>query len=301
MTIKQIARRQSIRQPMRVRFHRSRCGQSTMLGLAITAAVIIGIAGFWYVISSRDAALANQVAENRDIKDAPTAVEITNPDDAETSLAGTKQPETDSGQPVTQEAADQDPPTEIETSTSEPEKDGGVAESQNDDRADAKDVDKEVVGANVANNRFRQPSDAERPEPSPKSAAPRSLDPNETLDLTFDDIKFEMEKGTKFERSMLTKDIEDLNKRKVRIKGFIKPSYSISGITRFVFVRDNQECCFGPGAALYDCVMVILKKGEETDYTVRPVTVEGEFRIKEYIGPDKNIWAIYYMRNGKVK
>ena len=46
-----------------------------------------------------------------------------------------------------------------------------------------------------------------------------------------------------------------------------------------MLVRDNQECCFGPGAALFDCVMVEMIPGNTTDFVTRPVTVEGKFLI----------------------
>ena len=52
-----------------------------------------------------------------------------------------------------------------------------------------------------------------------------------------------------------------------------------TGIDQFVLVRDNQECCFGPGAALFDCVIVEMVPGRTTDFVTRPVTVEGRFKI----------------------
>ncbi len=117
-------------------------------------------------------------------------------------------------------------------------------------------------------------------------------------DLTFDDIKFDMEKGGKFERKMITKDIEALNKRTVRIRGYILPAsvFNQQGIERFVLVRDNMQCCFGPGAALYDCIMVQMEKGKTTDFTTRQVTVKGKFEIKEFLYPDsEEHYAIYEM------
>jgi predicted lactoylglutathione lyase len=48
-------------------------------------------------------------------------------------------------------------------------------------------------------------------------------------------------------------------------------------------------------------MLVKLKKNTTTDYTVRPVTVEGTFYLKPYQGPDGNTWAIYRMRNATVK
>ena len=116
-------------------------------------------------------------------------------------------------------------------------------------------------------------------------------------DLTFDDVKFKMKKGEKFLDSMLTKEIRELDGQTVKIRGFIRPSLKQKGITKFVFVRDNKECCFGPGAMLYDCMLVIMEKGTSIDFTVRPITIEGTFYIKKFKGPDGKVWAIYRMRN----
>ena len=66
-------------------------------------------------------------------------------------------------------------------------------------------------------------------------------------DKTFDDLRFDMTLGEKFQRSMLTKEIEALNGQRIRIRGYILPTPQKHGIKQFVLVRDNQECCFGPG------------------------------------------------------
>ena len=119
--------------------------------------------------------------------------------------------------------------------------------------------------------------------------------------ITFDDIKFEMEKTERFNRDMLTKSITDLVKQRIKIKGYIRPSNRQRGLTKFIFVRDDKECCFGPGAALYDCILVTLSEGEKSDFTVRPITIEGEFYLKEYVSPDGQIWAVYRMKDAYVK
>lgn len=123
-------------------------------------------------------------------------------------------------------------------------------------------------------------------------------------ELTFDDLKFEMEKGGKFERSMLTKDIETLHKRDIKIRGYILPAstFKLSGITEFVLVRDNQECCFGPGAALYDCIIINMAKGKTAEFSTRPVTVRGKFELKEFKYPDSDQhYAIYFITATEVK
>ncbi len=122
-------------------------------------------------------------------------------------------------------------------------------------------------------------------------------------DLTFDDIKFDIEKGAAFERSMLPKEIEELNKKTIRIRGWILPAsvFKQSGIDEFVLVRDNQECCFGPGAALFDCIMIKMEKGKTATYTTRPVAVKGKFEIEELKFPDGTHYAIYKMTATEVK
>ncbi len=122
--------------------------------------------------------------------------------------------------------------------------------------------------------------------------------------LTFDDIKFDMEKGGKFERKMLTKDIEGLHKKTIRIRGYILPAsvFKQSGIEEFVLVRDNKECCFGPGAALFDCIIVQMEKGKTAEFTTRSVAVRGKFEIKEFKYPDSDEhYAIYKMTGIEVK
>jgi hypothetical protein len=129
-----------------------------------------------------------------------------------------------------------------------------------------------------------------------KGAALLRADGNaKPLNITFDDIKFEMKKGGTFQRSMLTERINKLAGKPVRIRGYILPSYQQRGIVQFVLVRDNMECCFGPGAALYDCVLVEMQPGTSASYTVRLVAVTGVFSINEIKGPDGKHLAIYHL------
>jgi hypothetical protein len=76
-----------------------------------------------------------------------------------------------------------------------------------------------------------------------------------------------------------------------------------SGIKQFVLVRDNQECCFGPGAAIYDCILVEMEKGTTANFSTRPVAVKGRFEIdtESYRFPDGSLMAIYKMVASEVK
>ena len=121
------------------------------------------------------------------------------------------------------------------------------------------------------------------------------------LDRTFDDIKFDIEPDAPYDRSMLTEEIEALNGKRIRIRGYILPTAQKRGIEQFVLVRDNRECCFGPGAALYDCVLVEMETGKSAEFSIRPVAVEGKFSLQEFIGPEGRPLAIYHLSGESVR
>jgi len=104
-----------------------------------------------------------------------------------------------------------------------------------------------------------------------------------------------MEKTENFRNEMLTPKIEQLMDSRIRIRGYIFPTLKKRGLKQFVLVRDNLECCFGPGAALYDCILVTMQPGKTAEYTIRPVAVEGTFRFDEILGPDGQPMAIYQL------
>ena len=120
-------------------------------------------------------------------------------------------------------------------------------------------------------------------------------------DKTFDDIRFEIAPDQPFRRDMLPAAIEAIAGQRIRIRGFILPTPQKRGIRAFVLVRDNQECCFGPGAALYDCILVEMQPGKTAEFSIRPVAVEGTFDIREIIGPDGKHLAIYHLEGESVR
>ena len=119
-------------------------------------------------------------------------------------------------------------------------------------------------------------------------------------DITFDDIKFEMELDEQFQRTMLNSKTEDYFGHKIRIRGYMYPTLRKRGLTHFVLVRDNLECCFGPGAALFDCILVHMQPGKTAEYSIRPVAVEGKFSFEEYLDPDGVVRAIYRLDGEEV-
>jgi hypothetical protein len=123
----------------------------------------------------------------------------------------------------------------------------------------------------------------------------------EATNLSFDDFKFKIKKGEKFEKSMIHSDITKYEGKRIVIRGYIRPSFKQNDLKQFILVRDNMECCFGPGAMLYDCMIVRMQKGKSTNFTVRPIAVEGEFKVREFKGPDGKPWAVYELKGISVK
>ena len=120
-------------------------------------------------------------------------------------------------------------------------------------------------------------------------------------DISFDDIKFDIAKDAPFKRDLLPKEIESLEGQLVRLRGYMLPSFQQSGIKKFVLVRDNMECCFGPGAAIYDCVIIEMQGSASASFSVRPMAVEGVFSVSEFKGPDGNHLAIYHIEGRSAK
>lgn len=116
-----------------------------------------------------------------------------------------------------------------------------------------------------------------------------------TLGITFDNLMFDMKPTDIFNASMLNDTVRSLFGKKIKLRGYIHPASALveKGITQFVFVRDDQACCFGPGALLYDNVVVKMKPGKSTNYTLRPIAVEGVLSFQDTAKPGVQPLSIF--------
>lgn len=128
---------------------------------------------------------------------------------------------------------------------------------------------------------------------TPAVATPTKIRAAAPRDISFDDIKLDMQKGDPFSRDLLPGRVTSLESTRIRIRGYILPSFQQTGLTQFVLVRDNMECCFGPGALLHDCIVVRMIPGKTAAFSIRPVAVTGTFRVEELRGPNGKHLAIY--------
>jgi hypothetical protein len=75
--------------------------------------------------------------------------------------------------------------------------------------------------------------------------------------------------------------LKGLEGKRIRIRGFMYPTFSQTGIHAFGLARDNQICCFGRNPKIYDVFDVQLRDGVTTDYLPnRPFDVVGVFHIR---------------------
>jgi hypothetical protein len=133
----------------------------------------------------------------------------------------------------------------------------------------------------------------------PTVAAP--ADDRQIVPITFDDLKLDMTEDMVFSPTLLTERVKQLDGRRVRIRGFLFPSvFQQTGITSFPLIK-NLECKFGPGGQAHHIVIVEMKPGQSTSFTVRPIAVEGVLSVRPWNGPDGNTWALYHMVGEKVE
>ncbi len=125
--------------------------------------------------------------------------------------------------------------------------------------------------------------------------------PKTVRDVTFDAVKLDMKKGDPYDPKFLTPRVKQLDGNRIRVRGYIFPPPRQTGLTRFVLVRDNQQCCFGPGAALYDSMIVDMAPDNSIDYTLTPIVVEGTFTLRPVRFPDGKYIAIYHLAAEKAQ
>lgn len=74
-------------------------------------------------------------------------------------------------------------------------------------------------------------------------------------------------------------DVEELIGKKLFIKGYIYQTGKLRGLQSFLFVKDNQSCCFGANPAITDQIGVVMAEGQAIDYKAGKVAVAGTFRV----------------------
>jgi len=87
--------------------------------------------------------------------------------------------------------------------------------------------------------------------------------------------------------------IQDMNGEDIFVKGYIYQTKRMRNLNSFLFVKDNQDCCFGANPAVHDRIGVILPQGEMIDYVSGRVGISGTFRINPNFNSADNLSPLY--------
>ena len=94
--------------------------------------------------------------------------------------------------------------------------------------------------------------------------------------------------------------LSGLNGKTVRIRGWMYPPNQETDIPAFLFVRDNQICCFGRMAKIYDKFGVKLREGVTTNYIQgRPFDVVGQMVVKSVL-LDGELFFLYKINDAVI-
>jgi hypothetical protein len=95
--------------------------------------------------------------------------------------------------------------------------------------------------------------------------------------------------------------LKSLNGTKIRIRGYMYPTYEETGIETFVLDHSPRITNFGTDPKVYELLQVKLAAGTTTDYVggARPTEVIGLFRIELCI-EDGKIYGLYFLDDAVV-
>ncbi|MCP4788066.1 MAG: hypothetical protein GY903_33220 [Fuerstiella sp.] len=127
---------------------------------------------------------------------------------------------------------------------------------------------------------------------------------SKALRLTYDDIDLlkilNMEPVPNDADKHFPAWLNELSGQRIRIRGFMYPTFEATGLTAFTMARDNGICCFVRQPKIYDIIGISLADGETTDYIEgKPFDVEGVFRIAPE-ADDTELYQLYRIADAKV-
>ncbi len=89
--------------------------------------------------------------------------------------------------------------------------------------------------------------------------------------------------------------------RDVLLKGYLYPGSKQRGITDFLLVRDQGDCCFGGNPKITDRVLVRLADRKGIEFTPNLVKIAGRFRIEPAGAPDAGGGVLYHLDEAFVR
>ena len=86
-----------------------------------------------------------------------------------------------------------------------------------------------------------------------------------------------------------------LDGRDVLLKGYMYPGSRQRGITQFLLVRDQGDCCFGGNPKITDRVVVEIADPRGIEFTPHLVKIAGRFHVRPAGAPDAGGGVLYHI------
>jgi len=112
------------------------------------------------------------------------------------------------------------------------------------------------------------------------------------IHLSFDDIDlekiFDTKEAPKDLPKYFPKWLNSLNGQRVRIRGYMVPTFQADELVAFTLARDTSACCFGPNPKVSYLIEVWMKKGKTSEYIhYRPFDVLGVLHVGTEVTPGR--------------
>ena len=132
----------------------------------------------------------------------------------------------------------------------------------------------------------------------------RVVGPEKAIRVSYDDINLlkviNMDPVTLDAPKHMPDWLKGLNGKRIRIRGFMSPTFEQTGLRAFLLGRDNQACCFPGRAKIYDLFLVKMRQGVTTDFIDnRPFDIVGIFSIKPLV-EDDTLFQLYRLDDAVV-
>jgi hypothetical protein len=132
----------------------------------------------------------------------------------------------------------------------------------------------------------------------------RAEGPQGALRVTYDDLDLlkilNMEPVTPDAARYFPRWLRQLDGQRIRIRGFMMPTFESTGLERFVLARDAALCCFGPNPKVYDLIAVEMKPGTTCDYIhLRPFDVVGTLKI-DLVAEGSKPLGLYWIEDAEI-
>jgi hypothetical protein len=93
----------------------------------------------------------------------------------------------------------------------------------------------------------------------------------------------------------------EMDGRDVLLKGYMYPGKQQTGISQFLLVRDQGDCCFGGNPKITDRVLVQLRDPKGIPFSPRLTKIAGRFAIRPTGIPALDGGVLYHLEDARVR